>query len=774
MKNKQFIFSLFLFIIFFNTSVNALVGQWKTYLAYTDVENVTQSVDKVFALGYGSLYSVDKQDLSNQTYTKLTGLSDNNISFIKYSDDDQALFIVYQNSDIDLITSQGISNLPDLFQKTMTGNKGINNIYFNNGFAYLSADFGVLKVNISKKEFSDTYIIGPNATSVVVNGTTILQDSIYASTSSSIFRANLNVNLSNYANWNTIANIPESTVANKSILTFDNKLFLLKTDGKIYVRDNQTQIFSLFRDSIISMNLSQKMLNLTASQSVYSYTNSSSFISVATAFPCSMAVYDQSLGQFFIAAQSKGLATLNKQNTTVSFSMPSGPALNDPFTMKFVGQKLYVTTTGTWVSGSPTTGVPGGVMIYDGNNWINITQKDIPTTNNNTPFTDLLNIAVDPNDSNHYFVGAWGRGLYEFKNNAFYQRYNYTNSLIQTPYGRDDSQIIDGLTYDKNNNLWMTQSVVSDAIKVIKADGTWKSFYFPIFTGYNTVQRILIDENNFKWINTPRAGPGLFIFDDNGTIDDTSDDRSIFLRSFIDQDGYSFTSSSFRCMAEDNTSPTKQIWVGTANGPIIFQNSINAFDNTFTCTRVKIPRNDGTDLADYLLANESVNAIAVDGANRKWLATNTSGVYLVSPDGTSTVYQFTAENSPLLSDNVLSVAINPITGEVFFGTDQGIISYMGNATAGSDAFSNVYAYPNPVRQDYQGLISIVGLETESDVKITDVSGNIIYEAMSNGGMITWDGKNITGKRVNTGVYLAICTASDGSKSTIVKILVINK
>jgi sugar lactone lactonase YvrE len=450
-----------------------------------------------------------------------------------------------------------------------------------------------------------------------------------------------------------------------------------------------------------------------------------------------MCVYDAGSNKYYVAAYSNGLSIVESPSVYTNLS-PNGPALNDPFTMKFVGEKLYVSTSGTWVSGIGKEDIPGAVMIYDGFSWINITDAQIPPLHGS--FISVLDFAVDPDDPSHFFVGTWHKALYEFRNNTFYERYNSNNSAIQSPFGLDMYQIVDGLVFDKNKNLWMTQSVASDAIKVLKSDGTWKSFYFSAFTSKNTIQKMMIDKNGFKWINVPRSGPGVFVFDDNGTIDDISDDRSKFISTFYDQDERSFTSSSFRCIVEDNSIP-KKLWIGTANGPIIVTNSENIFNTVnVRCARIKIPRNDGTNLADYLLENEAINAIAVDGANRKWLATKTSGVFLVSENGTETIHHFTTANSPILSDNVLAVAINSNTGEVFFGTDQGIISYAGDATSGGNVFANAYAYPNPVRENFEGVISIVGLIANSNVKITDVAGNLIYEATSNGGMLTWDGK----------------------------------
>ena len=772
MKRLQLLFA---FCVLFCSLANA-TGQWQTYLSYIDIKTITQSPNKVFALSSGALYSLDKRDLSLEIYSKITGLSDNNISDIIFDNRNELLFIAYENSNVDLITTGGIFNIPDLRQKSMTGSKKINNVGFDGDFAYLATDFGVCKVNLKKREFSDTYMIGDNSTPVSVKAVALKGDSIFAVTENVFYAAAVNKNLSDFQNWRQI-NFPETGSKNKNLMVFDNQLFLLKENKKVYRKDNNT--WTLFAESVENMNVSQNRLNLTRTNKISSYANAlGSVVETTTTVTCRNGVYDEMRKQFFIAAEGYGLAKIDEQNNFASYT-PSGPVYNDPFIMRFVDGKLYVITSGTWVGDNFTgnTSIPGAVMIYDGNWWHNITNDDIPDAASR-PFRSTLNITINPNDVTNFFVGTWGKALYEFRNNAFYKRYDKDNSdgtiVLTNPANPDHPQRIDGLTFDKEGNLWLTQCAAANAVIVKKKDGTWKSFYFPDFTAKETTQQLLIDSYGFKWVNAPRKGPGVFAFDDNGTIDNTADDRhSPFINSFIDQDNHSFTSTSYHCFALDKNDP-KKMWIGTDNGAIIVPDTKTVFNENFSIQRIKIPRNDGTGLADYLLESEPVSFILVDDANRKWIATFTSGVYLVSEDGTETLLHFTTENSPLLSDYVKSVAINPASGEVFFATDLGIVSYMGDATEGQQSFKNVYAYPNPVRENYEGVISIVGLMNNSSVRITDIAGNLVYETTSNGGMATWDGTNITGKRVGTGVYLAVCSNPDGSEGGVAKILIINK
>ena len=305
------------------------------------------------------------------------------------------------------------------------------------------------------------------------------------------------------------------------------------------------------------------------------------------------------------------------------------------------------------------------------------------------------------------------------------------------------------------------------------SSGDWFALNYPK-SNNPTLGKIVISNlnPNQKWIPSARHTPGIFIWDDKGTLTDQSDDENTFLSSFndIDNVGSKITPTNFFCLEQDKNGV---FWAGTDIGPLLFYNPSRAFDEDYTCSRVKIPRNDGTGLADYLLQNEKVKAIAIDGANRKWIGTETSGLYLMSENGQETIRHFTTSNSPLLSNNIMSLAINPISGEVFIGTNNGLISFQGDAAEGSNIYNNVYAYPNPVRENYNGIITITGLIAKTQVKITDLNGNLIYQTISNGSIATWNGKDVHGRKVNSGIYMAICANEDGTQSAITKIMVIN-
>jgi ligand-binding sensor domain-containing protein len=276
---------------------------------------------------------------------------------------------------------------------------------------------------------------------------------------------------------------------------------------------------------------------------------------------------------------------------------------------------------------------------------------------------------------------------------------------------------------------------------------------------------IIIARNGFKWVTLPR-GSGIYVLDDNNTPDNFSDDHSEKLNIM---DGNTMVSRTLS-VAEDLDG---NIWVGTDQGPFVYYNPDKVFEGQSTASRIKIPRKNDPGYADYMLKNEVITAIAVDGANRKWIGTAGSGAYLLSADGTEELKHFDEQNSPILSNSVISLAVDNKTGEVWFGTSKGIQSYRSNATEGGNEFSKIYSFPNPVRENFTGSVTITGLVRDTEVKITDISGNLVYETMSTGGQASWNLQNYRGTRVSTGVYLVFCSNSDGTQAAVTKILVIH-
>ncbi|MEZ5083588.1 MAG: T9SS type A sorting domain-containing protein [Bacteroidales bacterium] len=331
---------------------------------------------------------------------------------------------------------------------------------------------------------------------------------------------------------------------------------------------------------------------------------------------------------------------------------------------------------------------------------------------------------------------------------------------------------IGGLIFDPQGNLWVTNSSANRILSVRVNDGTefgeWESFYLGSKSSGKDIGELIVDEIGQNWILW--RDHSIIVFNDNNTPLDPADDLPAKYLTGAQNNG-NLPGSIIFSLASDLDG---EIWIGTDEGIAVIYSPENVFTNSnYDAQRILIPRNDGSGLADILLEFETITAIAVDGKNNKWIGTDKSGVFQVSPDGTDELQHFTTENSPLLSNNITTIDINQKTGEVFFGTANGLISFKSTATEGGTTNSGVYAYPNPVRPGYSGPIAIKGLVNNADFKITNVSGSLVYSGRAEGGQAIWDGKNFSGSKAQSGVYLVFISNDDGKETMVTKILLIN-
>ena len=448
---------------------------------------------------------------------------------------------------------------------------------------------------------------------------------------------------------------------------------------------------------------------------------------------------------------------------------PDGPKYNTFGFMRFANEQLYTSGGGT-----TSTDVNGCIQVLKDREWF-IFQDDIEQYTG-IRYLNITCLDYDPNDITHIFAGSRS-GLYEFKNGNFVKHYNNINSPIEPFNGKSKNyQLVTGVKYDKQNNLWLLNSQAPTASLIQFSDGKFTKFNHSEIMKLNdgefinksngNLSNIIIDSQETIWfVNNNHYLPAIYHYN-------MDNDQIIAYESFVNQDGTRLNvQDGIRCVAEDLDN---NIWIGSNSGPFMLERTeIN--NNGTTFTQVKVPRNDGTNYADYLLSGIDINCIAIDAGNRKWFGTNNNGVYLISADNMTQLQHFTAANSKLLSNTVLSLAINPTTGEVFFGTDKGLCSYVSDATQTNTEMTtdNVWAYPNPVEPGYNGPITITGLSISADVKILTANGAIINEGHSNGGTYVWDGCDKKGRRVASGIYMVATATNKGEKGTVCKIAIIN-
>lgn len=448
---------------------------------------------------------------------------------------------------------------------------------------------------------------------------------------------------------------------------------------------------------------------------------------------------------------------------------PVGPKHNNFGFMKIKDGLLY-TCSGT---GGGTIVRKGTVQVFDGDEWT-FFQDDMTgvegTDGSGWAYVDTYSIDIDPRDSKHVFTGA-RPGLFEFYDGKLVKYYNKDNSILKPATSSNKYVLVPGVLYDDQANLWMIQqNVPENSILCIDANGEWHSYYQSLLMDSENkslvgLSGLMQDSRGLMWmLNYHYEKPSFYCFDPK------KKEIVNYMTRLVNQDGFIAETFYPLCITEDLDG---NMWLGTSSG--LYEIEASSLSGKLEyVTQVKVPRNDGTNYADYLMDGVNISCIAVDQANRKWIGTNGAGLYLISADNMEQLENFTASNSPLISDNIESLAINHDTGEIYIGTDRGLCSYMSDATVVSVEMikDNVYAYPNPVVSGYDGLISIVGLTRDADVKILTVNGQLVAQGRSNGGTFTWNGRDSRGHRVASGVYMVAAAKSDGSKGTVCKIAVI--
>lgn len=746
--------------------------QWETYASYFNPTDIVITQDYVYELAGTALFSVDKRDGSVTRWNKAKGLHGGEITRIEYVKAQDAVLVVYDNNVIDIISSNGnVEDIQDLFQSSTTIQ--VQAVYVHNQTAYIGTNFGIIELNLKKKEVADTYYIGPDASSVSITELTIANDTLFALSGTDLYKGSLKDQLINYKNW-TIE--PTQLVNPTWLVSYQDDLWVLD-QKKLYKRNHGQWQRHPSRPNIFSRLKSQgNKFFLTEHDSLHLFEMQDGQLdSIYTASAVATGAFDTKTQHYWLAGEELGLIDWRKTDQTMlNHYIPSGPVRNDIYHLQFAGEKLFICPGTRW---SAQGDVSTTFAFYKDGEWGYETDKHTRQVLNIRP-TDLVAIAVDPNDDSHFYMSSYGYGVLEYRNNQIYKQHTEGSpncsllSLIENNlnYVRTDAATMD------NGYLWILQPENRPyTINVMNiATGQWAGYNFS-YKGQritsNTIKGIWIDSRNsqYKWFINQRGSVGICLINDNGTPMKGSDDRYVFRNEMLDQNNEIFTLIRLNELAQDHNG---DFWVAMQGGVFIIPAETDFFSSN-ACKRIIIPRNDGTGLADYLLANDNVTTIAVDGGNRKWLGTENSGVYLVSEDGMTTIHHFTVENSALLSNNITSIAIHPTSGEVFIGTAAGLVSFRSDASEPFETYANILAYPNPIRPNYDGVVTITGLMDQTDVNIIDQAGQLVCKTTSNGGIAVWDLRNSAGSRVASGIYTALCNAPDG-KHGLVKILVMNR
>lgn len=766
--NKSLLIILSIFFLLRNGITQDIpIGTWRDHLPYSDAISVTQGNSMIYCATNSAVFTFNKNDNSIERLNLVNGLSDINPNKIKYNSFNQKVIIAYKNGNIDVLNTitKNITNIPFILSSNVTGSKKINHIFIKNQFAYLSTDFGIVVLNTDKLEITDTYYYGALGSDMITNSVTMDSQNIYAASTQGIYFASLTSNnLADFNNWSLLTDL--GTLNYSSIVFFSNLLVAssnstVSLGDSIYFNLNGVwQLVTSVGDDIENIEvLSGNRLvvnklygseifdeNLVLLQQLYTYNGTIPIVSDEV-------VLDNENILWF-ADNFKGLVKFSTNNSP-SFIAPDGPSTSSSFALDMVGDDLWM------VSG----GFAQQINQNNLNHRKNGSWTKFPTFINNPlggVLAGLVKVVINPKNTSQVFVGSWSAGLIEYNNNNLVQVFNARNSPLDSVFFGPTQ--VGTVNFDEQGNLWVTSSFPNNnkALHVKTPNGTWYSFEFTgITSSANFFTDAIIDRNGYKWFLDPVEG-SIFVFDDNKTIENSSDDRAGEIVSSGD-----FSSVGLLSLAEDKDG---EIWIGTDQGVFVFFSTAGLFSGEPIIASQIFIEQDGN--VEILLGTEVVTVVKIDGANRKWFGTQNSGVFLMDENGTKEIAHFTQENSPLFSNNILDIAINDITGEVFFATDKGLVSYKGTATDPLDDYK-IFIYPNPVKPNFNGTIAIRGLVGKSNVKITDINGNIVYETTSLGGQAIWDGKTIKGEKITSGVYMVFVNSEDGSQKETGKILFLN-
>lgn len=729
------------------------IGQWTAHTPGLNVKKVDVMHGKVFSATPYDIYYYNTADNSVNHLTKVNGLSDIGVSVIRYSKSADIIFVGYTDTNIDIIDNQdNVINIPDIYNKYILGEKTINDVFFNDKYAYVCCGFGIVVIDLQRYEVKDTYIIGNNGSYLCVNDLTICDGIFYAATANGIYYASAdNPQLADFSQWHRMGHgMPHYNHNFSNIEMFDNYVVTSYSDNEndndelIIINDTTSwSYFDTNKYSIINeIRSCDNLLVLTIGKSVINvYDTNRELVFTKDNLNPNSTLFDKSRNCYWVGSINNSLVKLFPDGTYTSITF-NGPFNNSVFEINASGKDVYVAPGGYTSTWAPTY-KRYGYYHYDGEYWLSNLWEHVFDS-----VFDVTCVKANPRNHNIVYAGSFSRGLAVFVNNVCTNVYNYHNSSL----GKHLSQpytFVTGFDFDSNNNMWIANSGTDKMLSVWRTNGTWEAFNI----GTSDISHIMVDKNDIKWI---LQRDGTIIVFNGSTVKTVSTNG--------DQGGLPGMAN---CFVTDNNGT---VWIGTTDGPALFTDSRKIFNsNSYSCTRILIPRNDGSGQADYLLSGQSVLSIAVDGGNKMWFGT-TDGVLHTSNDGQTNYHHFTTENSPLFSNTVKDMAIDE-DGIIYFATDKGIISYKGTASQGQDSNSNVIVYPNPVRPENRGIVGIKGLVTDALVKITTTNGTFVTHLQAEGGQAVWDCTDINGRNVEPGIYLIFVSDATGNETYATKVLI---
>jgi hypothetical protein len=742
------------------------VGGWYVHSSYNRDGRDLAEIDKIlYYAAKNAIAAIDLRDNSLQILDKKAGLCDVGIRCLGSNPATKMLVICYDNSNIDLYDGKNISNIPDLYNKQITGNKSINKVFCDDNYAYLACGLGIVVVDLKKKVIKDTWFFKRENQVYEVNDVVILNDTVYAATDYGIFLSKRNNQfINNFATWEQITNInSQNNSLFRQFAILNNTVYVLKTDTIVIPSDTIIKPAIYLKNNNLWEEAAIDISDENPDLSCHFIRASSNKLLVGTNMEVQRQQWNSSTGQWekeMVYSWAWGVMTAVhasegstyfismyglQKGTTEAYAqhvLISGPAQNPATAMDWKKSKLAVVhnTTDGWAPAWSSANVS---ILRGADDW---------TIINRFPFDpyDFFDVCIAPYDTSIIYAASYQQGLFEFRSDTVYKIYDHTNSALGPT--SDLTTRVYRMAFDANHNLWINTWTGSDPVAVLTKNGNWQSFSIP-FVGEYGVGTIFADSRNWLWVVYGRLKK-LALFNPDRSSDvirsNSSSWKDLNL-SLKEEEG------AFNYIYTVTETKDGHIWIGTDKGIKIYYTPSRLWNEPHVPPQsipVQAIRN-GDTLIELVLGFEAVRCIAPDGGNRKWVGTESSGVFLLSPDGKTELFHFTKDNSPLPSNYVHNIPIDGETGDVYFGTDKGLASFRYTATDWKENYENLKIFPNPVRENFEGFISISGLKDNSEVKITDAFGKLVYRTVSNGGTAVWDGKRFNGQKASTGVYYVL-------------------
>ena len=740
------------------------MGTWRTHFSYAHARHLAIAGEKVYCAAENGLFYFDLSDNSTTVLSKIDGFNDVGIGALGYDQQEQILAVGYENGNLDFVHDGKIINQPAILESNLAGSKNIHHFTFYGHKAYISMDLGVVVVNLDNFNIRESYLeIGPGGNSVNAYASAVFQDSLFLATNLGVMAASLqdNYNLLDYHNWHLFEkeeNIPRTTFI--KVTTDGGQLWALTADSRIFIYANGHWAAddSAPQTTINDIEFSQGKLVISAENTVVARKD-------GTDEEIKQGIHDPMTGSFdangHLWLADNGLGLMGNFEGNFKSYTPSGPFTDHVFALKYIDRKV-LDLPGGYNENYLPNGNADGFSVFENGRWKNYNASGLANTVQTPPIHDLVDAAAGP--QGHFYFASFSDGILTWDGSANFETINdqTPGSALSQAINPAGAVLVSGIAGGADGNVWLTNYNTSVPLQRWDGAESWKAISFDGYAKRFPLALVPLDDGDVWMALNPEISGGLLVSDSTGSIS-----RQLNTTS----GNGNLPDKTVTALVRDLDG---NMWVGTKGGLVYFADPGSALDFTGNSDNPAFYEYDASYPVfdnNILLSREEITCLSVDPGNRKWIGTN-DGLWLFGENGDKLFTHFTISNSPMPSNHIVAITVAGRSGEVFIGTDKGIVSFLGTSTEPAPKLESVKIFPNPVKPGFNGVISIEGLVDKASVKITDVSGKLVYETRSYGGTATWNGADYNGQKAGSGIYLVFVANENGSQAIVGKIAIV--